>query len=105
MRGTKLAIEKYIPKYSSKIDPIVVNTSSKRGLVAYASMPVYCASKTGLIAFTKAMGDRYEMTKIRVIGICPGATKTSILQSTVDNVEEPYRKMNKHSIDNQYYQS
>lgn len=99
-----LAVENYLPKYSKGDNSIVVNTSSIAGLTTYPVVAVYCASKSGIIAYTKSIGMMYEKSKIRVIAICPGGTNTPILSNIFEKIPEHYHKMIEGMIADHYRQ-
>ncbi|XP_055913879.1 alcohol dehydrogenase 1-like [Eupeodes corollae] len=66
----------------------VVNIASVAGLNPIKTSPIYSASKAGLIAFTRSMAEQSELKQsgISFITICPGLTKTNLLdQFTSEN--------------------
>lgn len=87
-----MAVEKYLPKYKSSDDAVVVNISSILGLEPSEEVPVYTATKFGILGYVRAMGGelRYQTNKIRVIGICPGRTATAIRNVSYSQVSEPF---------------
>ncbi|CAN5690090.1 SDR family oxidoreductase [soil metagenome] len=54
----------------------IVNISSIAGIVGVPSMAAYCATKGGLIAFSRAVAVEYGKEKIRCNCICPGLVDT-----------------------------
>jgi len=56
----------------------IVNTASVGGLVGTALHHAYCASKGGVIAFTRALAVTYGRQGIRANVICPGPTRSGI---------------------------
>jgi NAD(P)-dependent dehydrogenase (short-subunit alcohol dehydrogenase family) len=56
----------------------IVNTASIGGLVGTALHHAYCASKGGVIAFTRALAVTYGRQGIRANVICPGPTRSGI---------------------------
>lgn len=65
----------------------IVNTSSVGGLVAVAGLSAYQSSKHGLIGLTKVGALEGAPHNIRVNAICPGGTKTEMLNSWMEATE------------------
>jgi NAD(P)-dependent dehydrogenase (short-subunit alcohol dehydrogenase family) len=57
-----------------------VNTSSGAGLVGFAGLPGYVASKHGVLGLTKAAALEYVGAGVRVNAVCPGSTRTPMLE-------------------------
>jgi len=67
----------------------IVTTGSESGLVGVAETPAYCASKGGVVLFTKAVALDLIRYNIRVNCLCPGITRTPLLQAEADNSPDP----------------
>ena len=63
----------------------IINMSSSAGLVGQAYNSAYCATKAGVLMFTKALAIEYSGQEVRVNAICPGMVKTPL----VDNFSGP----------------
>jgi NAD(P)-dependent dehydrogenase (short-subunit alcohol dehydrogenase family) len=75
MLGTKHAIRTMVPSGGG----VILNWSSTGGMNG-TKMPtsVYCASKAGVISFTKQAAVEYGRKGIRANAICPGLTVTEL---------------------------
>ncbi len=67
----------------------IINIGSSAGLVGAWGLHAYSATKGALIQLTKSMASQYAKDKIRVNALCPGATKTPLL----DKVDQEFIKM------------
>jgi NAD(P)-dependent dehydrogenase (short-subunit alcohol dehydrogenase family) len=59
----------------------IVNTSSGAGLVGFPGLPAYVASKHGVVGLTRAVALEYATQGIRVNAVCPGSTRTPMLEA------------------------
>ena len=59
----------------------VINIASLGGMRCLPACPAYCSSKAGLIMLTQQAALDYGPDKVRCNAVCPGATKTRLLES------------------------
>ena len=81
----KHAIEPMIARGGGKI----ITLGSEMGIVAVPESPAYNASKGAVIMFTKSIALDLIRYNIRVNSLCPGITRTPLLQAEIDNSLEP----------------
>jgi NAD(P)-dependent dehydrogenase (short-subunit alcohol dehydrogenase family) len=67
----------------------IVTAGSESGLVGVAETPAYCASKGGVVLFTRAVALDLIRYNIRVNCLCPGITRTPLLQAEADKSPDP----------------
>ncbi|XP_013422114.1 uncharacterized protein LOC106182030 [Lingula anatina] len=69
---------------------VIVNTASYAGLMPFATCPAYCASKYGVVGFTRsfALSQDYDLHKVRMVCLCPGMVDTSLLSHLSEEGEK-----------------
>lgn len=65
----------------------IVNTSSAAGLIGFASLPGYVASKHGVVGITKSIALEYARQGIRVNAVCPATVRTTMLEEFAGSSE------------------
>jgi short-subunit dehydrogenase len=68
----------------------IVNISSIGGLEGFAEGTVYCAVKTGLVGFTRALAAELKPANIRVTAICPGSVETEFFDRYRPTLDRPH---------------
>lgn len=94
VNGILLALEKYIPKYKSGEEGVVMNVSSIAGVIYHGGAPIYCGTKFAIHGMTLSWGVQahYERTKVRVVALAPGGTKTALFDNAENKVLAPIYK-------------
>ena len=77
-----------IPIMAAAGGGVIVNTASGWGLTGGRRAAAYCASKGAVVQLTKAMALDHGPDNIRVNCICPGDTKTPMLEQEATELGE-----------------
>jgi NAD(P)-dependent dehydrogenase (short-subunit alcohol dehydrogenase family) len=67
----------------------IITLGSEMGIVAVPESPAYNASKGAVIMFTKSIALDLIRHNIRVNALCPGITRTPLLQQEIDDSANP----------------
>jgi NAD(P)-dependent dehydrogenase (short-subunit alcohol dehydrogenase family) len=62
----------------------IVNIASGAGLQPRRDFSAYCASKAGLVLFTKSIAMDLAGDRIRVNAVCPGIVRTPLVERNLD---------------------
>jgi NAD(P)-dependent dehydrogenase (short-subunit alcohol dehydrogenase family) len=81
LRSVFLCMKHEIPAMVDQGGGAIVNTSSGAGLMGFAGLPAYVASKHGVVGLTKATALEYVKSGIRINAVCPGSTRTPMLEA------------------------
>ena len=71
----------------------IVNVASGAGLVGFAGLPAYVASKHGVVGLTRAAALEYARQGVRVNCVCPGSTRTPMLEAFIGEDEKVEKAM------------
>jgi NAD(P)-dependent dehydrogenase (short-subunit alcohol dehydrogenase family) len=89
VKGMYTVIKQAIPHLKEAGGGSIVTLGSEMGMVAVPESPAYNASKGAVIMFTKSIALDLIRYDIRVNALCPGITRTPLLQAEVDNSLDP----------------
>ncbi len=74
--GMVNCIRAVLPRMLARGSGTIVNVGSITGLMGFARMSGYCATKFATIGFTEALRDEVIGKGVRVALVCPGTTET-----------------------------
>lgn len=75
--GTVWCTQAVLPQMLARGEGTIVNVASIAGIMGYARMGAYCATKFAIIGFTEALRDEVIGRGVRVALVCPGTTDTT----------------------------
>ena len=79
LRGVFLCLQAQLRIMAPRKSGAIVNMASVAGLVGFAGLPAYCASKGGVVQLSKTAAIEYAEQGIRINAVCPGAIKTEMI--------------------------
>jgi NAD(P)-dependent dehydrogenase (short-subunit alcohol dehydrogenase family) len=88
LTGAFLCAQAVLPAMLDARAGRIVNVASTAGLKGYPKTTAYCASKHGLVGFTRALAVETARAGITVNAVCPGYVEdTAMLALAIDNVK------------------
>ncbi len=80
LKGAFLCTKAVLPKMIRRGRGRIVNVSSIAGKLGTPRLAAYCASKWGLIGFSKVTVEEVRGDGVHVFSVCPGSVNTEMLQ-------------------------
>jgi len=87
--GTFLCSRAALPGMLERGSGVIINMSSVLGLTGDALLPVYSATKHGILGLTKSTAVAYAERGIRCVAICPGDVDTELNQQYFASQPDP----------------
>lgn len=90
LTGPFLMMRAAVPHMVESGGGVIINVSSLAALRCLPGMPAYCASKAGLNHLTRQVALDYGGDNIRANVLCPGATRTEMLEHSMGPAAEAF---------------
>lgn len=84
LKGMFFGCKHALPYMVQQGGGVIINTASELALIGQPLYSAYCATKGGVLAFTRALSVEWVSKGIRINAICPGPIKTPMLQAEFD---------------------
>lgn len=88
LTGAFLVTKEVGPAMQKRKSGRIVNIASIAGLEGLAYTSAYCASKHGLVGFTRALADELRKSSVTVNAVCPGFVRTEMVDRAAENIME-----------------
>jgi NAD(P)-dependent dehydrogenase (short-subunit alcohol dehydrogenase family) len=82
LSGVVHVVQGFAPAMIERGSGVIVNLSSGWGRSVSGEFAPYCASKWGLIGFTKALAEEVKREGVVVTAVCPGSVDTEMLKGS-----------------------
>jgi len=86
LTGAFLVTREVGPAMQEKKFGRIINIASIAGLEGLAYTSAYCASKHGLVGFTRALADEMKKDGVTVNAVCPGFVRTEMFDRAAENI-------------------
>ena len=88
LKGVWLCMRYEIPEILKQGKGAIVNCASVAGLVGFAGLPAYVASKHVIVGLTKTTALECATRGIRVNAVCPGVIQTPMIDRLIGKTKE-----------------
>lgn len=78
--GTVNCVQAVLPQMLARGEGTIVNVASITGIMGFARMGGYCATKFAIVGMTEALRDEVLGRGVRVALVCPGTTETEFFE-------------------------
>src|SRR5687767_14335780 len=82
LKGVFVVSRLAIPHMIKRGGGVILNIGARSGIAGQAGRAAYCASKGGMVTLTEAMAMDFAADRIRVNCICPGPTRTPMVDTS-----------------------
>ena len=97
LTGVFLCLRAEVPAMVAAGGGAVVNVASAAGLMGFARLPAYVASKHGVGGLTKSVALEVAGDGVRVNAVCPGSIRTPMLSGFVGGDEDALAAMGRQA--------
>ncbi len=82
LKGAFVVSRLAIPEMKKRGGGVILHIAARSGMLGQGGRAAYCASKGGLVTLTEAMAMDHAPDRIRVNCICPGPTRTPMVDTS-----------------------
>jgi NAD(P)-dependent dehydrogenase (short-subunit alcohol dehydrogenase family) len=90
--STMISSRQVVPQMREAGRGKIVNVASNAGLAGEIGLSEYAAAKMGVIGFTRSLARELAPFKVNVNAVCPGVTKTRIIDNISDEILDKIRQ-------------
>ena len=82
LKGASIVSKLAIPEMKRRGGGVILHIAARSGMLGQSGRAAYCASKGGMVRLTEAMAMDHAKDHIRVNCICPGPTRTPMVDTS-----------------------
>ena len=83
LKGTFLCTRAVLPGMTGRRSGRIVNVAAIAGRIGAPQLATYCASKWGVVGFTKACAEELRPAGVSVFAVCPGSVDTESYRAAI----------------------